>query len=352
MSRPLPPPVPGTAVSIPSTPAHVEPTLPVAAAIGAIAVLTTSLVASKYLLDAVVDLGWPVAVYVLLLATVGYGPSVWWCWYASRRWATGRLGPDIGLSPRWADLGWGPLVWLGALGAQVAAASIVIALGLPIASNTDAISDVDVDRTYVVSIVITAVIAAPVVEEMVFRGVVMSGLRSRLHVVAVVILQGVLFGAAHVDPVRGVGNVGLVLVLSSVGIAFGVATALLRRLGPAIVAHALFNGVVLLVVLTGVADRIQDRAAFLTDGSDVEGVEQVDVVDQADVTEPHREREAVIARPAPLGIEQLHLGEQAGVEDRDVVELGDRFCSDLLVRRGDHVVDGCRPLGCSVERNA
>ena len=276
MSRPLPPPVPGTAVSIPpldpATPAHVESTLPVAAAIGAIAVLTTSLVASKYLLDAVVDLGWPVAVYVLLLATVGYGPSVWWCWYASRRWATGRLGPDIGLSPRWADLGWGPVVWLGALGAQLAAASIVIALGLPIASNADAISDVDVDRTYVVSIVITAVIAAPLVEEMVFRGVVMRGLRRRLHIVAVVILQGVLFGAAHVDPVRGAGNVGLVLVLSSVGVAFGVATALLRRLGPAIVAHALFNAVVLLVVLTGVADRFQGGAGFRSDRSDVEGV--------------------------------------------------------------------------------
>jgi len=343
VSRPLPPPVPGTAVSIPPfdrTTTDVESTLPVVAAIGAIAVLTTSLVASKYLLDAVVDLGWPVAVYVLLLATVGYGPSVWWCWYASHRWATGRLGPDIGLSARWADLGWGPVVWFGALGAQLAAASIVIALGLPIASNTDAISDVDVDRTYVVSIVITAVIAAPLVEEMVFRGVVMRGLRSRLHVVAVVVLQGVLFGAAHVDPVRGAGNLGLVLVLSSVGIAFGVATALLRRLGPAIVAHALFNGVVLLVVLTGVADRFQNGAAVRSDGSDVESVEQVGVVDEADVTEPNCEREAVVAGATTLGIEQLHLGEAAGVEHRDVVERGGRFGDDLLSSRSEHVVDG------------
>ncbi len=344
MSRPLPPPVPGTAVSsLPldtSTSAQVESTLPVVAAIGAIVVLTTSLFASKYLLDAVVDLGWPVAVYVGLLATVGYGPSVWWCWYASRRWATGRLGPDIGLDPRWADLGWGPVVWLGALGAQLAAASIVIALGLPIASNTDAISDVDIDRTYVVSIVITAVIAAPVVEEMVFRGVVMRGLRSRLHIVAVVILQGILFGAAHVDPVRGAGNVGLVIVLSSVGIAFGVATALLRRLGPAIVAHALFNGVVLLVVLTGVADRLQDAASARSERSGLEVVEQVGVVDEADVAETHRDGEAVVAGPASFGIERRDLAEQTSVEHRDVVERRERFVRDRLPSRGEHVVDG------------
>ena len=149
------------------------------------------------------------------------------------------------------------MVWFGALGAQLVAASIVVALGVPISSNTDAINEASADRTYVVSLVITAVIAAPIVEEMVFRGVVLRGLRSRLATVPAVALQGVLFGAAHVDPVRGIGNVGLVMVLSGVGIAFGIASQLLRRIGPSIVAHALFNGAVLLVVLTGVADRLQ-----------------------------------------------------------------------------------------------
>ena len=72
-----------------------------------------------------------------------------------------------------------------------------------------------------------------------FRGVVIRGLTSRLPIVAVVVVQGLLFGGAHVDPVRGVGNIGLVLVLSGVGIAFGVAVALLGRIGPSIVAHAI-----------------------------------------------------------------------------------------------------------------
>ena len=123
LNRPLPPPVPGTAVmsGVRAEPAPVVPTLPVVAAVGAIGVLTTSLVVSKYLLDAIVGFGWPVVVYVALLIAVAYGPSVWWCRFASRRWGTDDLGADIGLRPQWSDLGWGPVVWLGALGAQIAA---------------------------------------------------------------------------------------------------------------------------------------------------------------------------------------------------------------------------------------
>ncbi|HUS43699.1 MAG TPA: CPBP family intramembrane glutamic endopeptidase [Ilumatobacteraceae bacterium] len=258
MSPALPPPIPGTAarvVDVDST--RRPPTMPLVAAIGAIGVLSASLLASKFVLDAVVELGWPVAVYVVILATIGYGPSVWWCRYASRRWATGRLSTDIGLAPRFADLGWGPVIWLCAIAAQAAAAAVVVALGLPLVGNTDGLERISADRTYVVSLVITAVIAAPIVEEMVFRGVVMRGLRSRMSIVLVVIVQGLLFGVAHVDPIRGVGNLGLIVVLAGVGITFGIAVALLGRIGPSIVAHALFNGAVLLIVLSGVADRLR-----------------------------------------------------------------------------------------------
>jgi hypothetical protein len=226
---------------------------------------------------------------------MGYGPSLAWCRYVSRRWGTGRLRTDIGLRARWSDLGWGPLVWLGAIAAQIAAASIVLALDLPIANNTDGIESVDADRTYVIALVITAVIAAPLVEEMVFRGVVQRGLRSRLPLVAVIVVQGVLFGAAHVDPVRGAGNIGLVIVLSGVGIALGVATALFRRLGPAIIAHAIFNAAVLLIVVTGVVERLEDL-----DAAPGGSVEQVGVVDQPDGADGSRDRDAVAARSAFL----------------------------------------------------
>ena len=173
MSSALPPPIPGTAVGVTATsgttfptitPAQPVPVLPVTAALGAIGVLSVSLLSSKYILDAVVDFGWPVAVYVAMLGIIGYGPSLWWCWFASRRWGTGNLGVDIGLTPRLSDLGWGPVIWLGAIAAQVAVGAVVVALGVPLVSNTEGLDEIRADRTYVVSLVFTAVIAAPIVE--------------------------------------------------------------------------------------------------------------------------------------------------------------------------------------------
>lgn len=340
MTPSLPPPIPGTAVGADrSGSTGPTVTLPLAAAVGAIAVLSISLIVSKYLLDLLVDLEWPVAVYVTLLAVVGYGPSVWFCRFASRRWGTDDLGTDIGLTPRLADLGWGPVIWLGALGAQLAVGAIVVTLGVPLIGNTEGIDQISADRTYVVSLVITAVIAAPIVEEMVFRGVVMRGLRSRLPLVVVVVAQGLLFGAAHVDPVRGAGNVGLVLVLSGVGIAFGIAVSLLGRIGPSIVAHAIFNGVVLLIVLTGVADRLQDDASPSTG-------EQVGVVDQADVTEASSDRDANLSGLSMVRLEALDGAQGEAIEHRHVVELGERFVVDDLRGRCDHAVDTGFVSGC------
>lgn len=330
----LPPPIPGTAIGSSTNAARVTapgpaPTLPLAAAVGAIGVLSGSLLGSKYLLDSIVGFGWPVAVYVALLGAVGYGPSLWWCRFASRRWGTGDLGTDIGLTPRLADLGWGPVIWIGAIGAQIAVGAVLVALGVPLVGNTEGIEEISADRTYVVSLVVTAVIAAPVVEEMVFRGVVMRGLRSRLPIVAAVVLQGLLFGVAHIDPVRGVGNIGLVLVLAGVGVAFGVAVALLGRIGPSMVAHALFNGAVLLVVLTGVADRL--------DGASVSVGEQIGVVDQADFTEAGGDGDTHPPGPTMVDLEPIDRAKVVGVEDSDIVEVCERFLVDRTSGRVDHV---------------
>ncbi len=257
-----------------------HPTLPLRVAFGGIVVLTASLLSSKYVLDALLRFEWPVVAYVALLAIVGYGPSVVWCVAASRRWGTGRMPADLGLTPRWSDLGWGPVIWIAAVGCQVAIGAIVLVLDVPVSSNTEGISELQADRTYVVSLVITAVVAAPLVEELMFRGLVLRGLLSRIPVVAAIALQAVLFGVAHVDPVRGAGNVGLVVILAGVGAAFGTGAYLLRRIGATVVAHAIFNGVVLLIVLSGVADDLRDESAAPS------VLEQGAVVDQTHAVDP------------------------------------------------------------------
>jgi uncharacterized protein len=264
-----------------------HPTLPLAAGIGALVVLTVSLFASKLILDLLVDFEWPVVTYVALLATIGYGPSLLWCWFATRRWGTGQPLNDVGVTPRWSDLGWGPVIWIATIFVQVAIGALVLSLDIPLENNTDEIGDLSADRTYTIAIVIAAVIAAPIVEELVFRGLVMRSLLSKIPAVGAVALQGTLFGVAHVDPVRGAGNYGLVMVLSGVGISFGTAAFWLRRIGPTMVAHAIFNGVVMILLLTGIRDRlIEDNPDLFDESGSV--VEEVSVVDQSDVAEPHR----------------------------------------------------------------
>ncbi|CAN5596524.1 hypothetical protein BH23ACT3_BH23ACT3_13800 [soil metagenome] len=323
----------------PHRPPH--PELPVSTAVGALAILVVSLLGGRLLVDQLITFGWPVLVYVAILTGVGYGPSLWWCWYVTRRWGTGSLSRDIGLRFRWTDLGWGPLIWVSAVLCQIVVAAVVITTGVPTTSNTEGIAELDADRSYVIALLVTAVIAAPLVEEMVFRGVVLRGLLGRLGVVLTIGLQAVLFGLAHADPVRGTGNIGLVLILSGVGAALGVAAFLLRRIGPTIVAHALFNGVVLAIVLTGLADRLQER---LDESAAVAGVEQVHVVDEAHTTDPHRHHQ-----PGVL-VEVLGRSERALVDHRGVLDLGPGFDPQPLQHRSFHLGHVGEIAGSSLEQ--
>jgi membrane protease YdiL (CAAX protease family) len=232
-----------------------HPVLPFAAAVGALVILVASLLFGRTLIDMLVDFDWPVVTYIILLAFVGYGPSVAWSLYVRNRWAGGKAA-NLGWRFRWSDLGWGPLTYLAALGCEFALFGLVDLLGIPLSSNVDDVNELGVDRAYLVATVITAVVAAPIVEELVFRGVVLRGFLSRFAPVAAIALQGVLFGVAHVDPVRGMGNIGLAIILSGVGVALGAAAYMTRRLGTTIIAHAIFNGVVMIIVLSGVADDV------------------------------------------------------------------------------------------------
>ena len=298
-----------------------HPTLPLAAGLGALVVLTLSLLISKYVLDLIVDFDWPVAVYVLLLAVIGYGPSIAWWWFASGRWGSGHRINDVGARPQWSDIGWGPLIWTATVLVQMFIGAIVLGFDIPLSNNTDDIGGLSANRTYAVAIVVTAVIAAPVVEEFVFRGLVMRSLLSKLPAFAAIVLQGFLFGVAHIDPVRGIGNTGLAFILSGVGISLGTGAYLLRRIGPTVVAHAIFNGVVMVLLLTGIRDRLlEDNSNLIENGASF--AEEVAVVDQPHVAEPHGRCDAHGTRPPVNDLESLDLGQRPSVENGDVLTLG------------------------------
>jgi membrane protease YdiL (CAAX protease family) len=241
-----------------STPARTPlPTLPIRAALWATVLTVAVLVGNRIVIRSLADQEWPIAVYVLLSATIAYGPLVLAVVWICRRWGTGSLRDDLGFSFRPVDLGWGPLTWLAALVAQIAMGLVVLATRIPIASNTEGVGAGRDEQGYVIALLIMAVIAAPFVEELVFRGVVLRGLASRLRIPVAVGLQAVAFGVVHADPSYGWGNIGLVMVLSAVGAVLGGATVLVRRLAPSMIAHAIINAVALTLVLTGVLDRFE-----------------------------------------------------------------------------------------------
>lgn len=297
-----------------------HPNLPLTVALGALGILTASLVVGKLVIDALVDRGWPLAVYIAISVLVSYGPSVAWGLRVRRRWGAGRLDP-LGWRFRWSDLGWGPLTWFAAVVSQLLVTALVLWADVPLSSNVDPPGTFDRDRAYLAATLLAAVIAAPVVEEVVFRGLVLRGLLSRMGAVPAVVVQGVLFGLAHADPTRGRGNIGLVIVLSAVGIALGAAAFFTRRLGPSVIAHAIFNAIVFVIVLVG-----QPAAAERGIGVDARSAAvEHPVVDQAHLAEPggHQHHGG--------SVDHVEWPEVGDVDHRDVLESGGRLGGDAAL---------------------
>jgi membrane protease YdiL (CAAX protease family) len=204
----------------------------------------------------VVDLAaWPIEegdVPLWLVATVFYlvvfGVMVLvarrWLWPGGSAW--GWLRNEV----RAVDLGWGVLAWLTTIATAVLLVSLMVGLGVPFRSNASAIDLFrDRDTGLFVVTMIAAVVGAPLVEEVFFRGLLLRGGLRALPPWGAIALQGVVFGVYHVIPSYGRDNIGLVLVLSAYGCVFGAFTYRMGRIGPAIVGHAITNSLVLLLVL-------------------------------------------------------------------------------------------------------
>lgn len=233
----------------PPRPPH--PTFPPIVSVVALVLVAAPLVASRTITDRLdrADLPLPGFVAIAVLAT--YGPALVWWLLASGWFGTGHRRRDVGVIARVPDLWWGLLTWLTCLAAQVAMALVVVGLGIPFRSNVENLGGSDVDVQYAVTLIVLTVVVAPLAEEIIFRGLVMRGLLRVMSPGWAIALQAVLFGAAHIDPERGAGNVGLVLVLSSVGAVLGGAAYLHRRLTSSMIAHAIINGVAVAIALWG-----------------------------------------------------------------------------------------------------
>jgi len=173
------------------------------------------------------------------------------CRVVSRKYGTDHPARDFGLRLRGADIGWG---LLAALVARIGATLVVIPFVVfgskrLLGGNDRVFRTFRNDPASFVVVALLAVVGAPIVEELFFRGVVQGSLLRALGTAGGIAAQAVLFGLAHFNPLLGVANVSLIAAITVAGLVFGIA-ARYRRLGSSIVAHAAFNLVAVAVAAT------------------------------------------------------------------------------------------------------
>lgn len=85
------------------------------------------------------------------------------------------------------------------------------------------------------------VIGAPIVEELFFRGLLLSSLRQRLGPIMSMLASAFIFGLAHFEPLQLLG-------LFSLGVVLAFMALKLERIGAGIFAHAAFNASTMFVL--------------------------------------------------------------------------------------------------------
>lgn len=170
------------------------------------------------------------------------------CAAVSRRWGSGSLRQDLGLQFRRRDLLHGVVGWLAGMGMIGVMGTALRYLGVPTTTNNPLTNSTDarvvsVPQWVAIGLVgVVMIVVAPLFEELLFRGVLLRSLRSRLPVAAALGVQALAFGLFHFDPRRGVGNIGLLVVLSGIGLMLGmIARRSEGRLSGSILAHGLHN---------------------------------------------------------------------------------------------------------------
>lgn len=184
--------------------------------------------------------------YVVELVTgqlglwLGFAGAIW---IVSKRYGSGRPFRDFGVRMRRSDVGWG-VVW--SLAARVGAVVVVLPLVLGFrhyfkhAPDTSPVEGHENDLGAKVTLSIIAALGAPFVEEMLFRGVILSSLR-RFGVVWAVAGQAMLFGLVHLSPDQGRANYLTFLEITAVGVLLGILAVRTRRLVTGMWTHFFFN---------------------------------------------------------------------------------------------------------------
>jgi membrane protease YdiL (CAAX protease family) len=177
-------------------------------------------------------------------------PMVGACLYTSRRLGTGNPRADFGVEFQWRDVLRGLGVWfVGVISVGFVLQFLPEDVKRGGAGNTEVARHFQHDTAGIAVVLFIGIVGAPLIEELFFRGLLLRGLVDRVPRELAIVIQAVIFGLLHASPVRGIGNVNVIVATATLGIVFGATAAHYRRLGPGMVAHATQNTIALLIVV-------------------------------------------------------------------------------------------------------
>lgn len=148
---------------------------------------------------------------------------------------------------RWAVAASAATVGLSILITSVVLPALGEAAGADMTPSATAVLGrlVDTPRRLVVALVVVAVLA-PLVEELIFRGLLFGWLQGAVGGGTALLVTTVLFGVAHSNPASP--EVATILGTGALGLVLGYARLRTGSIWPSVVAHAVNNGVAVLGV--------------------------------------------------------------------------------------------------------
>jgi membrane protease YdiL (CAAX protease family) len=152
---------------------------------------------------------------------------------------------------------WDPLIGVGAAFATLIVSGIVqvivaAAFGDQPGSNTETIFGGQSSRVGLVIMALMATIGAPIVEELIFRGLALRAFERRWGAITGVVGSSAVFAVLHVQGGTWGASMALLAGIFVYGVVFAVLTRWMRRLGPAVFTHMWINGLASAVMLYSV----------------------------------------------------------------------------------------------------